>query len=38
VLVSHGDGFNKSRNNFYVYFDPADDGREMIVCYACFGL
>lgn len=31
VLVSHGDGHNNSRNNFYVYFDPTDQGRAVFI-------
>ena len=31
VLLGHGDGYNNSRNNFYVYFDPADGGRAVFI-------
>jgi spore coat protein H len=31
VLLGHGDGYSAGKNNFYVYFDPADEGRAVFV-------
>ncbi len=31
VLLGHGDGYSAGKNNFYVYFDPSDDGRAVFV-------
>lgn len=31
VLVNHQDGYNSSRNNFYVYFDPQDSDRAVFI-------
>lgn len=31
VLVNHSDGYAADHNNFYVYFDPADNGRAVFI-------
>ena len=31
VLVNHRDGYTRSHNNYYVYFDPADGGRGVFI-------
>jgi len=31
TLIGHGDGYGGNRNNFYVYFDPGDAGRAVLL-------
>jgi spore coat protein CotH len=31
MLIDHRDGYAANRNNFYVYFDPANEGRAVFV-------